>query len=135
MAEAVDTYGSAFDGGTITCMARVTGADAANIQQADISSGVYSIYLLDNQDPDSRTAVTGHAAVALDVADPGSVIFDTLQTDARWTVDSTGFNFAHTIDISENAAFALAGREYLVEYTLTPVSGQVIIIRFHINVI
>ena len=132
MAEAVDTYGVAFKNGSITCMARVTGADAANIQQADISSGVYSLYLLDDQDPDSRTAVTGHAAGSLTIA---SVIFDTLQTDARWTVDSTGYNFKHVIDISANVAFAIAGRRYLVEYTLTPASGQVIIVRFRVNVI
>lgn len=132
MAVAQDTYADGFKNGSVTNMARVTGADAADIVQADISSAVYSIHLLDDQAPDSRTAVTGHAAASLTVAD---IIFDTLQTDDRWTEDSTGYNFRHTVDISSNQAFAVAGRRYLVEYTLTPASGQKIILRFRVNCI
>lgn len=132
MAEAVDTHGSVFDGGTITNMARVTGADAANITQADVSSGTYSIFLLDDQDADDRTGIALHQDIVLTIA---SVIFDTLQTDARWTIDDTGYNFRHTIDISSNAAFETAGRRFLVEYKLTPASGQVIIVRFRVNCI
>lgn len=56
MAVAVDTFGSVFRDGTITNMARITGADAANLVQADISSGTFSVFLLDDQDADSRTA-------------------------------------------------------------------------------
>jgi hypothetical protein len=129
MALAADTHSTVFKNGTSTNMARVVGADGTNVAQADITSGVYSIYLLDDQDADSRTAVTGHAAVALVVAD---VIFDTLQDDALWTIDSTGYNFRHTPIISSNEAFAVAGRNYLVEYTLTPAAAgsQVILVRF-----
>lgn len=133
MPTAVDTHGTGFKNGSVTCMARVVGADAANITQSDISTGVYSVYLLDDQDSDSRTAVTGHAAVSLTVAD---VIFDTLQTeDDRWTEDSTGYNFRYTLDVSSNEAFAIAGRNYLIEFTLTPASGQKILVRFQVGVI
>jgi hypothetical protein len=77
--------------------------------------------------------VANHAAVSLTIA---NVIFDTLQTDDLWNErDSTGYNFRHQIDISSNAAFTLAGRRYLVEYTLTPGSGQVIVFRFVVDVI
>ena len=132
MTVAQDTYGNAFKNGTVTNLARVTGADAANIVQADISSAVYSVYLLDDQAPDTRGAVANHAAAALAVA---SIIFDTLQTDDRWTKDSTGYNFRHVIDVSSNQAFTVAGRRYLVEYTLTPASGQKILLRFRVNCI
>ena len=130
MPDAADVHGTAFKNGSVTCLARVLGNDASAIEQADISSGVYSVYLLDDNDADSRTAVTGHVAGELTIA---SVIFDTLQTDDLWSVDSTGYNFKHVIDVSSNQAFATAGRRFLIEYTLTPASGQVIKVRFRIN--
>ncbi len=133
MADAQDIYGDVFKDFSATCMARITGADATNIVQADITSAVYSIHLLDDQDADSRTAVTGHAAVSLGVVT--AWIWDTLQTDARWTVDSSGYNFRWTLDVSSDVAFALAGRRYLIEFTLTPATGQTIPIRFRGNAI
>jgi len=127
-----DTYGTVFKGGTATCLARVVGQDAAAITRTDVSSIQYSVYLLETDDPDARAAVEGHDAVALDKI---SVVFDSLQTDARWTRDSTGYNFRHTIDVASEAAFALAGRDYLVEYRLAPVDGQVVLVRFRLHCI
>lgn len=118
------TKGTVFDGGTVTCMARIAN-DAAttqtNLVQSDISTITYSVWLLDDSDPDSRTTVTGHAAVSLVVSE---VVFDTLRTHWVWTEDATGYNFRHTVPISSSAAFTLAGRRYLIEYTITPTTGQ-----------
>jgi len=132
MAEAIDIHGSALKNGSVTLLARVVGEDAQPVTQADISSAKCSVYLLDDDDPDSRTAVTGHAGVALVVAD---LIFDTLQNDDLWTVDEVGYNLRHVLDVSANQAFAIAGRRYLVEFELTAAAGQVILVRFRINVI
>ena len=132
MAEAIDIHGSAFKNGSATLLARIVGPDGANILQSDVNTIEYTVYLLDDQDPDSRMPVTGHTDVALTVAD---VIFNTLQTAAIWTVDATGYNFRHVLDVSSNQAFAVAGRRYLVEYQLTPAVGQMILVRFRINVI
>ncbi|MBN2476904.1 MAG: hypothetical protein JXB62_20015 [Pirellulales bacterium] len=132
MAEAADLYGAAFKNGSATLLARVVGGDGQNVVPSDIVSAKYTVYLLDDQDPDGRTAVGGHTDVALTV---GDVIFDGLQTDARWTADATGYNFRHVLDVSSEAAFTLAGRRFLVEFELTPLVGQVILIRFRINVI
>lgn len=132
MAEAADTYGTAFKNGSVTLLARVVGKDGAEIVQTDITSVKYSVHLLDDQDADGRTAITGHSAVALAVAD---VVFNTLQNDALWTVDEIGYNFRHVLDVSANQAFTIAGRRFLVEFELTPGSGQVVLVRFRINVI
>ena len=132
MADAADIYGTALKNGSATLLARVVGGDGTAILPADVASAKYSVYLLDDQDPDSRTAVTGHTSVSLTVAD---VIFNSLQTDALWTIDGTGYNFRHVMDVSTNPAFAIAGRRFLVEYELTPASGQVILVRFRVNVI
>ncbi len=132
MPEAIDIYGTAFKNGSATLMARVVGQSGADVVRSDISTIRYTVYLLDDQNADSRTAVTGHADIALTVA---SVLFDTLQTDAIWTVDATGYNFRHVLDVSAQQAFAVAGRRYLVEYQMAPVVGQMIVVRFRINVI
>lgn len=132
MATAADTFGTAFKHGSLTLLARVVGKDGVNIVQADIASAKYSVYLLDDQDADSRTAVEGHGDVSLSVSE---VIFNTLQNDPLWTVDETGYNFRHVLDVTEHQAFTVAGRRFLVEFVLTPHSGQVILVRFRINVI
>lgn len=132
MSDIAEVFATVMKNGTATLMARVLGHAAAAIAPDDVASIGYSVYLLDDDDPDARTAVAGHDDVGLTVAD---VLFDPLQTDDRWTVDTTGYNFRHTLDVSSNPAFAIAGRRYLVEYRLTPVDGQVILVRFRINVI
>ncbi len=132
MAAATDIHGAAFKNGSVTLLARIVGDDGQAIVQVDIASAKYSVYLLDDQDADSRAVVTGHSDVSLDVAD---LIFNSLQTDALWTVDETGYNLRHVLDVSTNEAFTIAGRRHLVEFELTPTDGQVILVRFRVNVI
>ena len=132
MAEANDIHGTAFKNGSVTLLARVVGASGANIAQTDIGAVQYSVFLLDDQNPDARSAVAGHTGVALPVA---VVVFNSLQTDAMWTADTIGYNFRHVLDVSAHQAFTVAGRRYLVEYQLTPAVGQVVLVRFRINVI
>ncbi len=127
MATASDIYGDVFRDNTAFLMARAQNNDATLITQAAVDTIFYTIYLLDDEDADSRDPVANHTGKSVTVAD---VIFDTLQTDARWTKDDIGYNFGHQLDISTNNAFAIAGRNYLVEYKLKPDSGQVVMIRF-----
>jgi hypothetical protein len=132
MPEALDIYGTAFKNGSITLLARIVDGQGTNVVRASILTAKYTVYLLDDQNPDSRAAVTGHINVALAISD---VIFNSLQTDAIWTVDTTGYNFRHVLDVSVNQAFTVAGRRYLIEYQLAPTVGQTIVVRFRINVI
>ena len=132
MAEAMDIYGTAFKNGSATLMARIVGANGVNIAQADIAAIRHSVYMLDDQNPDGRASVAGHSQVTLPVY---QVVFNSLQNDATWTVDAIGYNFRHVLDISANPAFAVAGRRYLIEYALTPLMGQIILVRYRINVI
>jgi len=132
MAEAIDIHGTAFKNGSVTLLARIVGVGDANIVQADVNTIRYSVYLLDDQNPDNRTAVTEHTDATLAVAD---VVFNSLQTDAMWTVDAIGYNFRHVLDVSAHQAFTVAGRRYLIEYQLTPAVGQMILVRFRMNVI
>ena len=132
-AQAADITGTVFKNGSATLMARVVGADGAAIVQADISAITYTITLLDQADPDSGTAITGHSAVALVVA---ATIFDTLQDDDLWDdADAIGYNFKHVLAVAANPAFATAGRNYRIVFTVTPVAGEVILVRFRLHCI
>ena len=132
MAEASDIHGTVLKNGSVTLLARVVDAGAQALVIGDVSAAEYSVYLLDDDDVNVRTAVTGHADVSLTV---GDLIHDSLQIDDLWTVDAVGYNFRHVLDVSANQAFTIAGRRYLIEFQLTPASGQVILVRFRVNVI
>lgn len=122
MPSATPTSGTAYEDGGATCMARVVGNNGANITQATINAATFKVFDL-SELPGKQTG-TGTLTVA-------DVVFDTLQTDARWTVDSTGYNFRHTVPAS---AFPLGGRKYRVEYLFDPTSGEDFFVAFDITV-
>lgn len=128
--QATDIVGTVFKNDSVILMARVLGEDAAAVTQVDIASALYTLSLLDDDDPDVATVVSGHEDVDVTVS---GLIFDSLQTDALWSVDTTGYNFKHVLDVSANQAFGEAGRRYRVRFELTPVSGQVIVVRFELR--
>jgi len=129
MANAVAIDGQMFKNGTGQPMARVVDDSGTAITQAAIASIVYSVKALDPDDVDSETVVTGHDGNSLVVAD---TVYDALQTDSRWTVDTDGYNFRFELDVSVNEAFVVRGTRYLVHVELTPTSGQVIDVKFNI---
>jgi hypothetical protein len=94
----------------LVIMARIRGADAVNIVQATISSISLKVFDLSDGEQVGSTA-------ALTVS---SVVFDTLQTDARWTRDGTGYNFRTTVG---GAYFPVGDRDYRVEVVFTPATG------------
>jgi hypothetical protein len=132
MAEAIDIHGTAFKSGSVILLARIVGQNGADIVRSDLSAITYSVFLLDDRNADSRTAVDGHSNASLTVTD---VVFNTPVVDALWTADEIGYNFRHVLDVSVHPAFVIAGRRYLVEYQLRPTVGQRIVVRFRINVL
>lgn len=132
MPEARDLYGSVFEQSSAVLLARVTFADGQAVQQADLASGEYQVMELDPCKEGEGTVVSGHDGVSLTISD---VVYDTLQTDAPWSVDSIGYNFRHEVDVGASHAFVNAGQEYQVRYTLNPTSGQPIVFRFLLRAI
>jgi hypothetical protein len=92
-------------------MARILAVSGSAILQANVSTIAYSVF--DKSDPTTATA-TGTLTIA-------SVIFDTLQTDSRWTKDETGYNFAWNVPAS---IFATGDKTYRIEVKITPTSGE-----------
>lgn len=121
---AVITRGTIFEDSGAFLMRRVTGNDGANIVQADVSSIAYSVY---DKDDTSSASATGTLTVA-------TVIFDTLQTDDRFSDnggDSTGYNFGWE---SPASLYPDGDKVYLVEILFTPVTGEAWHVMFEIAV-
>ena len=114
-------------------LARVVDATAASVTQAAISTATYTISRLDPNDPDSRTAVTSHSAISLTVS---AIIYNALQLDDLWKdddgnyLDDSGYNLKVQPSMATAVPFAVAGAEYLMEVTLTPTSGEKILVRW-----
>jgi hypothetical protein len=115
--------GTAWEDTDLTCMARakLNGAVASFIQSA-ISAIERKIF-----DRTSATPGTALSTTAVVVADS---VFDTLQTDGRWTEDSTGYNFRDTIPA---ASLASGSSQYRVEYKVTTTSGSIFFLVFEVT--
>jgi hypothetical protein len=98
-------------------MARILGNAAANIVQADITS-IGLVVTESSGVPGSESLLT-----------VANVVFNTLQTDARWTVDSTGYNFRYEVPA---ASLPNGKRCYTFEFKFTPVSGPVFHVVFEV---
>lgn len=68
-------------------------------------------------------AASGGSAIASGSLTVSAVIFDTFQTDDRWTKDAIGYNFRHDIGTT---TFTTGG-EYVIQYTVTPSGGNAVI--------
>lgn len=84
------TLATIYEDTAITCMARIMGDDAARIVTADVTSITLKTFLNYGTTATSTTTITTFT----------NIIFDTLQTDARWTKDTTGYNFRYQIPSS-----------------------------------
>lgn len=84
--------------------------NGVNVLQATVAALEYQIFYADS-------AVAHTTATSLTVA---SAVFDTLQTDGRWTRDATGYNLRHDV-----AASVLVDptRDYEFEYKFTMSDG------------
>ena len=102
-------------GSTFAVMYRVM-VDGDEMVQADVDTIEYAIY-----NDDTREVVL--ALTSLTVA---NVVFDTLQTDERWTVDADGYNFRH--DVS-HSLLTDPDVTYRIEYKITLDGGS----EFYLN--
>ncbi len=130
MTGAKDIQGTVFQQATATLMARVENSAGANLDQAAVATIAYSISVVGHDE--TPNTIAGHENIALDKT---VVLYDTLQNDSTWTVDSVGYNFRHEIDVSQHEAFPKAGEIYQVRYEVTPVTGQKIVFRFRVRCI
>ena len=108
--------GTIWEDSGCSLMARVTGTAGTAINQASTASITYKVFDLDGATPGTATQ-TGSMTVA-------SVVFDTLQTDARWDYDSTGYNLRYTAPATW---FPDGDHRYRIEALLTDTSTPAVV--------
>ena len=96
-----------------TFMARILGTNGVPVVQSVVASIACKVF-----SPRTNQS-TPTATPTVVVADS---IFDTLQTDARWTLDVTGYNFAYEM---ASTTFTTGDTLYRVEFKFMPTSGDV----------
>lgn len=121
-------------------MARINGGDNLPVTQASITSIAYEVWQIgpDPEPPEFAEPMTPIKVKhgTLNVAD---VIFDALQTDSRWTVDATGYNFRVDLTQADFPALPVDGPLtsgwFRIEIEFTPVSGAAIPLVFKVEML
>lgn len=115
MSAATDiTHFTAYEDTGPALMARVYGNAGTAITQASLSTIVLHVY----NKADIGTPIASSVSVTI-----ASTVFDTLQTDARWTEDSTGYNFRYDCPVT----YLPSPGRYIYEFVFTPSSGAAFI--------
>lgn len=115
------TKGTVWQNGGASFLARIRAATGSYITQAGVSS--IGCIVKDLTLDATTTIITPTITVA-------SVVFDTLQTGAAWSIDSTGYNFKHDIAAT---AFPSGNHFYVVEYKFTPAAGEVFFVEYEVT--
>ncbi len=104
----------------LTVMAKVRGPSGAFVQVADLSE----VWLRTRKRADLSS--TGPTALTA-----SSVVFDTLQNDARWTEDGEGYNFRAVLD---GATYFSDPGGYDVEFHFDEASGEAYFLKGFVTV-
>ena len=102
--------GIVYEDSTFSLMSRFT-VDGANATQSDCSSITMKAWDVDDYDTPVLDATLTVSAV----------VYDTLQTDGRWSVDATGYNFRY--DVADTVC-TTAGTQYRFEAVVTTSGGK-----------
>ena len=105
--------GPIWQGAPTPLIARIRSVNGSYLTQASLTAITYAVFNASGNSP-STVVASGTLTIS-------SVVYDALQTDARWTVDSLGYNFLAVIP---GTAFPLGGTLYRVEITFTDTSSQ-----------
>jgi hypothetical protein len=103
--------GTAWEDCDVACLARIT-LNGANLTQAGVSSIARKVFDLSSSTP---TTAIDSSAVTVNTS-----VFDTLQTDDRWTIDTTGYNFRDVVA----GSILTSGNRYRIEYVFTGASSE-----------
>jgi len=116
------------EGQTVHLMARVVTKDNVAVQQSGITGTggqeiTRNIFDMSVADP-----IAGIATSSLDKT---AKIFDTLQTDAEWTADTTGYNF---LDSVATADLATGTKRWRVQYSMVVTGEETITWEYFVDV-
>ncbi len=108
--------GRALENGSALFLGRITLATGQPISPSEIATAEYTIYRLDNSDAAIRVPVEGHERVPLNISE---IVTSDFVLDENWPFDEIGYNFRYILSDQTASPFPIAGRNYLVAFTLT----------------
>lgn len=114
--------GTCWEDSSVTCLARIVGPDGNNATQSNVGAITCSVF--------DRTGTTPDVATQTPTVSVASAVYNALQTDSRWSVDSTGYNFAHTITPTGPAT---GEHSYRIVYTVTFTTAEVAKMHFQVE--
>ncbi len=117
----VQILGSVLVNGTCNTAAVVTGYMDEPISRDDVQAIKVSVFEIVNG---RRLPIDGFEGLAVAVADAMPA---TPHTGPPWNAEP-GVNFLHVLPIPEGSPFTTPRAEYVVEYLLTPASGEMIVV-------
>lgn len=125
--------GRALENGSALFLGRITHADTRPVSPTEIESARYTIFRLDDSDASVRVPVEGHAEVDLAVDE---ILAEDVVLDENWPFDEIGYNFRYCLDDIAAPPFPVAGRNYLVAFTLIPLGrGPKIQVQYRVRVV
>lgn len=101
--------GQIIEKSSVILLARVLATDGTPMQQASVSSIACRVFDVQQNTQSGNPTLT-----------VAGTIFNSLQTDAKWTADSTGYNVAVPLD---GTNFPAGNTVYRVEVKITPVGA------------
>lgn len=105
------------EGTYITLLGQFYTEDQTQLVQADVDTIRLHVFEQPASAPASEVYSTSLTTSA--------VVFDTMQTDARWTGDGTGYNFRYTVDAPQLLGKGGATMIYEVEIVLLSDGGPI----------
>jgi hypothetical protein len=109
----------AFEDGGVTLMDRVYGNAGTALTQATTTSIVLAVYQCNTEDDAENAVGTVLSGVGGSLT-VSAVVYDSLQTAAPWTKDTTGYNFRYNAAATH---LPVGGKWYRFEFLVTPTSG------------
>lgn len=101
-----------------TMMARAVGNNISNLTQSTVSSITYRV-----------SNEVGDVTVDSGSLTASAVIFNTLQTDDRWTFDSTGYNFRYAMNKNQLPEAGV----FIATFMIVPTTGEQFPIVFRLD--
>ena len=125
--------GRALANGSGLYLGRITHSDGRLPDPEEIASAHYTVYRLDASDATVRTPIEGHTEIPLDVTE---ILLEEAVVDENWPFDAIGYNFRHTPNDTTFPLFPVAGRAYLIVYTLAPLDiSPKIVFQYRVHVL
>lgn len=115
-----------WEGQVIATRARIRGVDGVALSQATVTGVELRVYDLSSTSP--HTAIYSES-LADTACFPSAT--EQLYVDASWDIDSTGYNFAHSLAGDDSLFVAQGGHTYRIEYevaTTDATYGKAIVI-------